>query len=66
VIRYHAEFEWRFTYRVDLGAMLAALGRAVVATKPQPAGGARWRTMKRNQESSNATDFRRDSERRRN
>ncbi len=36
MVRYLAEFEWRFNNRFDLAAMIPALGRAAVATKPQP------------------------------
>jgi hypothetical protein len=36
MVRYLAEFEWRFNHRFDLAAMIPALGRAAVATKPQP------------------------------
>jgi hypothetical protein len=36
VVRTLAEFEWRFNHRVDLAGMIPALGRAAVATKPQP------------------------------
>ena len=31
-----AEFEWRSIHRFDLAAMIPALGRGAVATKPQP------------------------------
>jgi len=36
MVRYLAEFEWRFNHRFDLAAMIPALARAAVATKPQP------------------------------
>lgn len=36
IARYLAEFEWRFNNRFDLAAMIPALGRAAVATKPAP------------------------------
>jgi hypothetical protein len=36
MVRYLAEFEWRFNHCFDLAAMIPALGRAAVATKPQP------------------------------
>jgi hypothetical protein len=36
VVRYLAEFEWRFNHRVDLEAMIPALGRAAVNTQPVP------------------------------
>jgi hypothetical protein len=34
MVRYLAEFEWRFNNRFDLAAMIPALGRAAVASKP--------------------------------
>lgn len=36
IVRYLAEFEWRFNHRFDLAAMIPALGRAAVVAKPQP------------------------------
>lgn len=36
IVRYLAEFEWRFNNRFDLAAMIPALGRAAAATKPAP------------------------------
>ena len=36
IVRYLAEFEWRFNNRFDLAAMIPALGRAAVAAKPAP------------------------------
>lgn len=36
IARYLAEFEWRFNNRFDLAAMIPALGRAAIATKPAP------------------------------
>ena len=36
MVRYLAEFEWRFNHRFDLAQMIPALGRAAVATKPAP------------------------------
>lgn len=36
MVRYLAEFEWRFNHRFDLAAMIPALGRAAVAAKPAP------------------------------
>jgi hypothetical protein len=36
MVRYLAEFEWRFNHRFDLAAMTAALGCAALATRPQP------------------------------
>ena len=36
MVRYLAESEWRFNHRFDLAAMIPALARAAVATKPQP------------------------------
>jgi transposase-like protein len=36
MVRYLAEFEWRFNNRFDLAAMIPALGRAAAATKPAP------------------------------
>ena len=36
MVRYLAEFEWRFNHRFDLAAMIPALGRAAVTTKPAP------------------------------
>lgn len=34
--RYLAEFEWRFNHRFDLAAMIPALARAALTTKPAP------------------------------
>lgn len=36
MVRYLAEFEWRFNHRFDLAAMIDALGRAAINTKPAP------------------------------
>ncbi|WP_414463649.1 IS1595 family transposase [Hyphomicrobium sp. B1] len=36
IVRYLAEFEWRFNHRFDLAAMIPALARAAVAAKPAP------------------------------
>jgi YidC/Oxa1 family membrane protein insertase len=36
MVRYLAEFEWRFNHRFDLAAMMPALARAALATTPQP------------------------------
>jgi transposase-like protein len=36
MVRYLAEFEWRFNLRFDLAQMIPALGHAAVATKPAP------------------------------
>ena len=36
MVRYLAEFEWRFNNRFDLAAMIPALGRAAASTKPAP------------------------------
>jgi transposase-like protein len=36
MVRYLAEFEWRFNHRFDLAEMIPALGRAAVTTKPAP------------------------------
>ncbi|MBZ0210508.1 MAG: IS1595 family transposase [Hyphomicrobium sp.] len=36
MVRYLAEFEWRFNHRFDLAAMIPALGCAALATRPQP------------------------------
>jgi transposase-like protein len=36
MVRYLAEFEWRFNHRLDLAAMIPALGRAAINTKPAP------------------------------
>ena len=36
MVRYLAEFEWRFNHRFDLAQMNPALGRAAVATKAKP------------------------------
>ena len=36
IVRYLAEFEWRFNNRFDLAAMIPALGRAALHTKPAP------------------------------
>ena len=36
MVRYLAEFEWRFNNRFDLAAMIPALGRAAMHTKPAP------------------------------
>lgn len=36
IVRYLAEFEWRFNNRFDLAAMIPALGIAAAATKPKP------------------------------
>jgi transposase-like protein len=36
LVRYLAEFEWRFNNRFDLAAMIPALGRAAASTKPAP------------------------------
>lgn len=36
MVRYLAEFEWRFNHRFDLAAMIPALGRAAINTKPAP------------------------------
>ncbi|MEZ5842778.1 MAG: IS1595 family transposase [Hyphomicrobiaceae bacterium] len=36
LVRYLAEFEWRFNNRFDLVAMMPALASAALATKPQP------------------------------
>jgi transposase-like protein len=36
MVRYLAEFEWRFNHRFDLAAMIPALARAALATRPQP------------------------------
>ena len=36
MVRYLAEFEWRFNHRFDLAAMIPALGQAAVAAKPAP------------------------------
>ncbi len=36
IVRYLAEFKWRFNHCFDLLAMIPALDRAAVATKPQP------------------------------
>ena len=36
IVRYLAEFEWRFNNRYDLAEMIPALGRAAAATKPAP------------------------------
>ena len=50
MVRYLAEFEWRFNHRFDLAAMIPALGRAAVATKPQPYWGVKRRAMVRKPE----------------
>lgn len=36
MVRYLAEFEWRFNHRFDLAAMIPALARAALAAKPAP------------------------------
>jgi hypothetical protein len=36
MVRYLAEFEWRFNHRFDLAAVIDALGRAAINTKPAP------------------------------
>jgi hypothetical protein len=36
IVRYLAEFEWRFNNRFDLAAMIPALGIAAAASKPMP------------------------------
>ena len=36
LVRTLAEFEWRFNNRIDLAAMIPALARAAIATKPAP------------------------------
>lgn len=36
MVRYLAEFEWRFNHRFDLAAMIPILGRAAINTKPAP------------------------------
>lgn len=36
MVRYLAEFEWRFNHRFDLEAMIPTLGRAAVNTRPAP------------------------------
>ena len=36
IVRYLAEFEWRFNHRFDLAAMIPALARAALTTKPAP------------------------------
>jgi hypothetical protein len=36
MVRYLAEFDWRFNYRSDLAAIIPALGRAAINTKPAP------------------------------
>lgn len=36
MVRYLAEFEWRFNHRFDLAAMIDALGRAAIKTNPAP------------------------------
>jgi transposase-like protein len=36
MVRYLAEFEWRFNHRLDLAAMIPTLGRAAINTKPAP------------------------------
>ena len=36
MVRYLAEFEWRFNNRIDLASMIPNLGRAATTTKPAP------------------------------
>lgn len=36
LVRYLAEFEWRFNHRFDMAAMIPALARAAVLAKPAP------------------------------
>jgi transposase-like protein len=42
LVRYLAEFEWRFNHRFDLAAMIPALGRAAVRTKPATYSYLKW------------------------
>lgn len=42
MVRYLAEFEWRFNHRFDLAAMIPALGRAAVRTKPATYSYLKW------------------------
>jgi hypothetical protein len=36
MVRYLAEFEWRFNHRFDLAGMIPALARSAINTKPAP------------------------------
>ena len=42
MVRYLAEFEWRFNHRFDLAAMIPALGRAAVRTPPATYSYLKW------------------------
>jgi transposase-like protein len=42
MVRYLAEFEWRFNHRFDLAAMIPALARAAVTTKPATYSYLKW------------------------
>jgi len=42
MVRYLAEFEWRFNHRFDLAAMIPALGRAAVRTNPATYSHLKW------------------------
>ena len=42
MVRYLAEFEWRFNHRFDLAAMISVLGYAAVRTKPATYSYLKW------------------------
>jgi len=42
MVRYLAEFEWRFNHRFDLAAMIPALGQAAARSKPATYGYLKW------------------------
>lgn len=42
MVRYLAEFEWRFNNRFDLAAMIPSLGRAVANSEPATYSYLRW------------------------
>ena len=42
MVRYLAEFEWRFNHRFDLAAMIPVLGHAAVRTRPATYGDLKW------------------------
>ena len=42
MVRYLAEFEWRFNHRFDLAGMIPALARAAAQSKPVTYGQLKW------------------------